>query len=549
MLVRRVRTFADDLRRVQGNPASGPAETASDGEGAASPVPTASASQQQSTEKVSPPTLAPEPVATTDSELLDIRKEASGVRDPIVVRETRRERWSLMRALGELFNSWLNDRRRDAVRILGTAHPRKHATSSPEPEADVLVPQPTVNAPTASTPSETLSANTLLEEEETVERIRTFAHDIALASEAIEPTSTKRAPEIPANLPTAPVVPPSTPEPFREMHTPEAAPRTETRRDESEREAALARMLAARIRTAATASPATSEPPQATAAATPPAQPIPAEAIPEYPPIRRNDLGRDTVPQNRSVADLAVAEAVRRRHSETNAGMSPRPFVIAGMLMLFIIVLGGPAVFWFANRSPQEAGTIARIPTFIAIDNQVPARFSEDRTELLTTLASAVEASVGVVQVYPTHAGASGSAAVATSEFMRTLNPRAPGSLLRSFEEEMMAGAVDGEPFLILKTAQYPTTLAGMLDWEPNMSADLAPLFGEPIRRTLDTNARTSDGTSSASFTDSSTSGTDTRVLVDAVGNERILYALPDEQTLIITTSRAALAELLNRLR
>ena len=28
-----------------------------------------------------------------------------------------------------------------------------------------------------------------------------------------------------------------------------------------------------------------------------------------------------------------------------------------------------------------------------------------------------------------------------------------------------MAGAVDGEPFLILKTAQYPTTLAGMLDW------------------------------------------------------------------------------------
>lgn len=565
-LVRKVRTFADDVRRAQGDapeespvtppPAPSPhtappAPIEEEAEAAALPTPPQAPAEQ-----------APQPDASVvppaGEELFDIRKEASGTKDPTVVRETRRKSWSLTRALGEMFGEWFGDRQREATRALNSmrqapqpAPESAEQASTSDTDSVTVSESAESNTPTTSPSSATDSvaapATTETPEEMPTPGMRTFSHDVESARSAPPPPpSAKPTAEAPVNLPVASPTHVGTPDAPAPTRAPEPAAQ---QTDAPEREAALERMLAARIRTAADIAPTPSAPERSPAAAQPQHD---ARTVPAEPPLPvQTETPPAAVSPSAAAAATAVAEATRQRRAARvpTPELSPRPFVIAGILMFLIIAVGGPTLFWFANRSPEVAGTVARIPTFIAIDDQVPVPFSEERGEFLTRLTTAAAGSAGVTQLYPTRSMGTDAAAVATSEFMRILDPRAPGSLIRSFAEEMMLGAVATEPFLILKTTQYPATLAGMLDWEPNMSADLAPLFGEPVRRSLDTAARTSDGTRTAAFTDATVAGTDTRILVDATGAERILYAFFDEQTLVIAASRTGLRELLDRLR
>ncbi len=200
--------------------------------------------------------------------------------------------------------------------------------------------------------------------------------------------------------------------------------------------------------------------------------------------------------------------------------------------MVILIVGGGFGFFWYARRDAPEE-TSVRIATFFTIDAQKPIPFSENRATLLETLANtARSAGQGVTQLYPTETGGE---AVPASRVLQALEPRAPGSLVRSVDEEMMFGAYDGTPFFVFKINQFDAAFAGMLDWEPFMSADLAPLYGEPVP--------------SAVFTDATENDIDVRVLRDTNGAEHIAYGFVKKNTLIIAASRAAFAGLAERLR
>lgn len=135
---------------------------------------------------------------------------------------------------------------------------------------------------------------------------------------------------------------------------------------------------------------------------------------------------------------------------------------------------------------------------------------------------------------------------ITTQEWFKKAETGAPPALIRALHPAFMLGIhafEKNQPFLVFKTSFYENAFAGMLEWETSMSRDLAPLFGNAL-----TVAATSSGVSDSPFKDRLIQNKDTRVLVDLNGEIRLIYSFIDRQTLVITTNRDTLLELVSRL-
>lgn len=335
--------------------------------------------------------------------------------------------------------------------------------------------------------------------------------------------------------------------------------KTETPDAEEARAAAIARLLSARTPQTAKIQKEKTEAPSRDIPFTPtPFEKENTTTIRTY----QHDAIEDVAQNKRSVADIAAAEAVHRAvqvprgaSAMQQPSSATRPFVVAGIMMAVIIALGGFGFFWYVQENVGEDIAAVRVPTFMTVDAQKPVPFSTNRAQLLDTLLQEVRvAGSGITQLYPGYTdgqtGKPGNSAVTTTDFMYVLEPRAPGSFIRNLSDEMMFGAYNAtDPFFILKTKQFDTAFAGMLDWEPYISVDLTPLFGTPVSRTQDLTVRTVDQTRAAHFADDTIQNMDVRVLYDETGVERLLYAFPDKETLLITTSSSALTALIDKLQ
>ncbi len=601
-LAQNVRTFAQDLRRAQARgdtPApSAPRIVVPPPRPTTPPPPP----QAPITPPVAPANIpaAPEKINAApvqNDAFIDIKREVNKIApEGVFVRDTKRKQWSLGKALGESLSAWVNEKKEDFAEA-----------------AEKKDPKPTV-APSALRKDvirEAKKESTLAPKDDrsvVVEKLRTFASDTERATgrkyiTTRTPTAEELAPRWSSEEPAAPVTQPAKPD-LRSVIQSQSQPQTPVIKQ--------ARPV---VRTAGSltalphiplSNPFAKEPTSKnlTSDVAPTtqqgsvestyvkfqraqqkkAEPIPygrADDIAPKAPSRdlafekpefakqetqgvrtyRADALTNIQENNLSVQNIAAAEATRRaqapvpqRPTAEARGISPRPFVIAGAIMIFIIAIGGFGFFWYSGSdTPSDVvrnddGTV-RLASFITTDRQQSVAFSTNRATLLDTLTGAIaEGGSGVTQIYPIAEG--NTVAVSTSEFMFVLDPRAPSSFLRNLDDQMMFGSFQGNvPFFIFKTKQFDTAFAGMLDWEQYMSADLTPLFGEPVDYTLDVSLRTIGQSRSAFFVDDTFNNIDTRILYDETGAERIVYAFLDRETLIITTSSAMLSEVISRMR
>jgi hypothetical protein len=171
--------------------------------------------------------------------------------------------------------------------------------------------------------------------------------------------------------------------------------------------------------------------------------------------------------------------------------------------------------------------------------------------------------------------------AVTASEFLRQLDTKVPGLLLRNIQDSFVFGihmdnAGTRNPFLALRASVGGIVFSGMLAWESSLDVDLAPLFGPPIDRELlartveaQTGVLSSNtGTSSADAIDESSpipiakidlqqiglysdvkiANLEARVMRNPSGVIQLLWVMtPDNSRLLITTSADALREVFNR--
>lgn len=109
---------------------------------------------------------------------------------------------------------------------------------------------------------------------------------------------------------------------------------------------------------------------------------------------------------------------------------------------------------------------------------------------------------------------------------LKNIVPNAPGSLLRSFDDDYMFGVLSydtNELFIILKTSDYALSYSGMLSWEKSMASDLSDLFN------------ISTSYVGLNFTDLELRNKDLRVLKGSDGKTELLYSFIDRNTLVIT--------------
>ena len=116
------------------------------------------------------------------------------------------------------------------------------------------------------------------------------------------------------------------------------------------------------------------------------------------------------------------------------------------------------------------------------------------------------------------------------------LGPQMPSALKRAFEKEYMLGVYSfeaNEPFIILKTKDFPSSYSGMLKWEENMVSDIGRLFSVP------------EGT--AGFVDEAFRNKDLRVLKNDNKKTVLLYSFIDKNTLIITANENVLMAIISK--
>ena len=261
----------------------------------------------------------------------------------------------------------------------------------------------------------------------------------------------------------------------------------------------------------------------------------------------REDAIEDVEKKKLSVARIASAEAVRRDVRKETIDLRKEKhslmpmFAIVGVILL--VAAGGFMFIQLSNPAPENT-EITSIPSYVRVAETVPVPLSENRTAFLNDLNNAKNQEYGLngtfVQIYPDVSTGTIPLPASTARIMSILDIHAPGSFIRSLEEGLMFGLYiheHSEPFIIMKSNRFDTAFAGMLEWEPSISADLTPFLGEPVRRTLDPTSRTIDQSSDARFVDDVIRNRDVRILYNELGEERIIYSFIDQQTILITTS------------
>jgi len=282
----------------------------------------------------------------------------------------------------------------------------------------------------------------------------------------------------------------------------------------------------------------------------------PIEALPD--PLLQVSKSEASVPQ-----EIRAAEAVPDAPSiAQQIPSSPRevsrmrgvhfPMISLNMqyvvaVFLFLAIVGGVATSFLIfkrEEMPLQKVVVEKIPNFINAP-QTSFALQENREELLQSVAEHLRANQSIVQLYPAYATEENAQKPATAEqVFLVLNLHTPASFTRNVPE-LTFGGVAQEPFILMKVQNFDTAFAGMLAWENAMSADLSPLFGDTVLATFDPSARTDTQVHDAFFKDAIASNKNVRILLDEEGHDRIVYTFVDQNTLLITTTRAALEALL----
>jgi hypothetical protein len=310
--------------------------------------------------------------------------------------------------------------------------------------------------------------------------------------------------------------------------------------------------------------------------------------------------------RNASTASMVMAEqaktatAISQPQKQRPSNFNKKIFIILVSIILVILGLGGAYYLYLQSPLAPSAGAVQKpsaIPSIVSTD----AQKTLDLTGLTSGAARAatekaisnVAASDGsILQIIPVEKGSDGSVGIINaSDFISLLNLPAPDVLSRSLNNQWMLGTYNdngtASPFMILTDNFFQNAYAGMISWENTMPDDFVNIFGYTNKvnnqqvasvRALSTSTLLTSSSSSSATTSSATStlststlpvyalppasyfniqgswrdgvieNKDVRAFYRPDGTMLILYSFVDNNTIIITASENALAEIINRL-
>ena len=227
---------------------------------------------------------------------------------------------------------------------------------------------------------------------------------------------------------------------------------------------------------------------------------------------------------------------------------------------LLLLALGGAALFGVYIVMTQSHITDQGVKAPSIVFTESSALLPIDHVaplDLKETLAQSREgttATLGsITRIIPTITtnpvdSAPVTRAATLREFLLALGASPPDELLRALGDTYLFGihTVDkNAPFFVIPVTSYDHAFSGMLAWENNMNAELAPAFTPIPTFTKDINGIPSHRV----FQDAVMRNYDSRILKDDGNAVQLFYSFPTPTILIIGESPYTFTELLARLR
>ncbi len=311
----------------------------------------------------------------------------------------------------------------------------------------------------------------------------------------------------------------------------------------------------------------------------------------------KDDLANESSKGGFSLGKIMAANNQKMHNNVDNtADFNKKNNHVAAKILVFIIcilIIGGFAYIGFNSAKTPAQVELQKNPTQQVVNGILYSEISipmyvhgKTRTLLINEISNeaSVKFSSGKVKSFVFNTtNSTNTAPILASEFLKIFAPSAPDLLLRNIKNEYVFGYYSyesNEPFIILKSTNYDSVFAGMLEWEGSMYADLSDFifkneslssFKEPSLDKSSSTASTTSSTSSSPTSTPSSSGNqklvvsngseydtpfvdkviannDTRVLYRPNGNIAFFYTFFNRDTVIIATSEQTLKEIIYRL-
>lgn len=257
-----------------------------------------------------------------------------------------------------------------------------------------------------------------------------------------------------------------------------------------------------------------------------------------------------------SVIKIAMAEKDRREQRDALAKSGNSIFSKIMFFLGGIILIAGSAygTYYLINQKKiRESNVIRhepRIETFISYDNAI--KIDATKVSGLMNLVGIIhskesEEKNGANAIFINKEEVDGTKRHLTKdEFLAILKSTAPGSLVRSMNNDFLFGKYKGDStvnnstgFLIFGINDYNLAYASMLDWEKSIFSDLFILFDITLSDS-DTALFEKD------WKDIIINNKDARVLYGIDGEGVLFYSFVNKNTLVIAENSEVLKRIIN---
>jgi hypothetical protein len=275
----------------------------------------------------------------------------------------------------------------------------------------------------------------------------------------------------------------------------------------------------------------------------------------------QGDMAEAIRHEQASLVSIRAAERAKRdiirdnEMPEEKAAKRSRMVTLGLLLGGLVFIAGAGYAGWYAYHTylAKTAVPVVTVPKnrflpVVATENVDATGLS--RAGIISLLQSERGKSINTGSIIHSEflkGGADTSPLEGTTEFLISLEGKAPSNLVRAFSQLFMVGtlgeATDTTPndtFLLIKLDSFENSYAGMLEWEKSLKEDLLPLF-----QNADT---VSNMPNDAVFEDITLKNKDARALYDTSGKIVLVYSFYNQNLLIITGSETGLRTLLAEL-
>jgi hypothetical protein len=292
--------------------------------------------------------------------------------------------------------------------------------------------------------------------------------------------------------------------------------------------------------------------------------PVKKEAVPindpSIKPLRTYKTDTEEAIQNQriSVVNIAIAETKKKEEEEAKPetvaeNSEPHNIPYGTLITSFLLLAVGAGAFYFVYvkkiapvdkliEVPKEEAVKSPVASSKALEIDFPS--SKNLIDDFAIKGNELNGvTIGtLINIKPVIETTSGKTSPSAQTFFEKATPTIPGKLSRSLSKEFMLGihVFDrATPFIVIKTTFFQNAFAGMLEWESTLPRELNPLI------TLSHGDSAGTGTF---FIDTVIKNKDVRVFKAIDGKELLFYTFVDKNTILITTKRGTLEELITRL-